>query len=84
MRVTHRRARIRELGCHHSSTTGGSVTHVSGTPVTLDSGPNTYKGGEQEESQRLSLLQRRGVRRDVREYNKLGEGGGEVGAAHER
>ena len=42
-----------------------------------------YKGGEQEESPRPSLLQRRGVRRDVREYSRLGEGGGEVGAAHE-
>ena len=41
-----------------------------------------YKGREQEEVLRPSL-QRRGVRRDVREYNRLGEGGGEVGVAHE-
>jgi len=42
-----------------------------------------YKGGEQEEVPPPSL-QRRGSRRDVREYNRLGKGGGEVGAAHER
>ena len=41
-----------------------------------------YKGGEQEELSRASL-QRRGVRRDVRHESRLGEGGGEVGAAHE-
>ena len=41
-----------------------------------------YKGAEQEELPRTSV-QRRGSRRGVREYNRLGEGGGEVGAAHE-